>query len=252
MNKSSQNKFETDGFAVLHQVCSSELVEKILDVSQRRSSAIQDALGAKEIGIGSAAGYEEIVQRSPGRWDIPIDPQLFGVDEQEMPWWPLVAAELGDDAEHLFSGVVYSEPGSSAQHWHTDSPHEAPEHLPVHAINVLVALHDLPMAMGPTECARGSHILTNHLENPALVRDQLIYQHADTSPETLVQGKQHPVPEGCASSLAAGSCLVFDDRILHRGLANQSDNTRYVGYFSYGRKGYSAYTHFEAQRSVFD
>jgi ectoine hydroxylase-related dioxygenase (phytanoyl-CoA dioxygenase family) len=108
------------------------------------------------------------------------------------------------------------------------------------------------MAMGPTECARGSHFLTNHLSNPSLVIDELIYQHADTSPETLVEGTENPVPESYATAMAAGSCLVFDDRLLHRGLANQSDSTRHVAYFSYRRKGYSANTHFESQRSVFD
>lgn len=242
----------TDGFVLLPRFCGRELTDSLLDVSRRKTGALRDALGAKEIGIGSAAGYDEIVQRSPGRWDVPIAPQEFGIDDQQMPWWPLVAAVLGDDAEHSFSGVVSSEPGSPAQFWHTDSPHEATAHRAAHAINVMMALHDVPMAMGPTECARGSHFLTNHLSNPSLVIDELIYQHAGTSPELLVKGTQRRVPESCASSMAAGSCLVFDDRLMHRGLANQSGNTRYMAYFSYRRSGYTANTHFESQRSVFD
>jgi len=54
------------------------------------------------------------------------------------------------------------------------------------------------------------------------------------------------------AALAAGTCIIFDDRILHRGLANQSDKIRHVAYFSYRVKGYSANTHFEAQRSICD
>jgi hypothetical protein len=242
----------SDGFALLEQVCDSELVALLLDVSSNRAQALKEALGDKTIGIGSAAGYDEIVQRSPGRWDVPISPQEFGLNEKELPWWPLIAAALGDDAEHAFSGVVSSEPGSPAQQWHTDSPHETEEHLPVHVINVLVALHDLPMNMGPTECARGSHRLTNHLSNPSLVVDELVYQHETTSPQSLVKQTSHAAPEGSAGPMSAGSCLIFDDRILHRGLANLSDTTRHVAYFSYRRKGYSTYTHFEATRSVFD
>ena len=153
---------------------------------------------------------------------------------------------------YSFSGVVFSEPGSPAQYWHIDSPHESASHLPPHALNVLVALQDVPMNMGPTEFATGSHILTNHLSNPALVRDELIYQHAGTSPDRLVQDTKNAEPETFAPALETGSCLVFDDRILHRGLANQSDHTRYVAYFSYRRRGYSENTHFEARRSVFD
>lgn len=240
------------GFVLLPRLCGSELVELLLDVSRQRARELRAALGEREIGIGSAAGYLEIVQRSPGRWDVPIAPQEFGFDDREMPWWGSVAAVLGEDAEHSFSGVVSSDPGSPSQYWHTDSPHVAPEHRGAHAVNVMVALHDVPLAMGPTECARGSHLLTNHFCNPSLVIDQLIYQHPGTSPELLVEGTRHPVPERCASPMTAGSCLVFDDRLLHRGLANQSQSTRHMAYFSYRQKGYSANTHFESQRTLFD
>lgn len=245
-------KLESDGFVILSGFCDGDFVESIKAVSRDRSGAIRKALGKKEIGIGSAAGYVEIVQRSPGRWDVPITPEQFGLGDRDMPWWWLISAVLGEDAEHSFSGVVSSEPDSPAQHWHTDSPHDSSEHLAPHAINVLVALHDIPMAMGPTECARGSHRLTNHLCNPSLVLDQLIYQHEETSPDTLVADGNANTPEPCSESLSAGSCLVFDDRLLHRGLANQSDSTRDVAYFSYRSKGYTENTHFETQRSLFD
>jgi ectoine hydroxylase-related dioxygenase (phytanoyl-CoA dioxygenase family) len=115
-----------------------------------------------------------------------------------------------------------------------------------------VALHNIPLDMGPTEFARGSHVLTNHLNNPSLKRDELIYQHASTSPERLVQDTESPVPESFTDALAAGSCVVFDDRVMHRGLANRSESTRYVAYFSYRKKGYAENTHFESTRSVFD
>jgi hypothetical protein len=248
----SLGQLESDGFVLLERLCGTDLVELFLGVCRERAHALREALGTREIGIGSAAGYDEIVQRSPGRWDVPIEPELFGIDERQMPWWSLVAAVLGEDAEHSFSGVVFSEPGTPEQYWHTDSPHESSTHLPAHALNVLVALQDLPLEMGPTECARGSHFLTNHQANPSLVVEELIYQHAGTSPELLVGDTGCAVPEACASAMPAGSCLVFDDRLLHRGLANRSPDTRYVAYFSYRRKGYSTNTHFEAQRSVFD
>ena len=52
--------------------------------------------------------------------------------------------------------------------------------------------------------------------------------------------------------LPIGSFVAFDDRVMHRGLANRSDRKRYLGYFSYRKKGYAENTHFESQRSVFD
>ena len=245
-------QLEEDGHLLVDGLCDPEFVAHLLAVSLRRSNQVMSALGAQSIGIGSAAGFNEVVQRSPGRWDIPISPDEFGANDRALPWWPLIAAVLGEDAEHAFSGVVYSDPGSPAQYWHIDSPHVSADQLPAHALNVMVALHDTPLSMGPTELARGSHRLTNHLQNPALVSDELVYQHETTAPEQLVAHTEQAVPESFSSALTAGSCLIFDDRILHRGLGNASDSRRSMVYFSYRLKGYSENTHFEAQRSVYD
>ena len=248
----AQQQLEGDGYLLVKGLCDPEFVAHLLEVSLSRSDQVMSALGSQSIGIGSAAGFDEVVQRSPGRWDIPISPDEFEVDERALPWWPLITAVLGEDAEHSFSGVVYSDPGSPAQCWHIDSPHVSAEHLPAHALNVMIALHDTPLAMGPTELAKGSHRLTNHLQNSALVSDELVYQHETTVPEQLVANTQESVPEGVSSALTAGSCLIFDDRILHRGLGNTSNNRRSMVYFSYRQKGYGENTHFEAQRSVYD
>ncbi|MDH5176245.1 MAG: phytanoyl-CoA dioxygenase family protein, partial [Gammaproteobacteria bacterium] len=60
---------------------------------------------------------------------------------------------------------------------------------------------------------------------------------------------------GVVQAMAAGDGLIFDDRILHRGLANASQQERWVAYFSYlrPRAGLEdvADTHFEATRSLF-
>lgn len=241
-----------DGFVYKPSLCGPGFVDAIMTTATRRIRDVMEALGDRDIGIGSAAGYDELVQRSPGRWDVPITPGEFGIAVHELSWWPLVTAVLGDDAEHSFSGVVFSDPGSGAQYWHIDSPHEDAAHRPPHALNAMVALHDIPLAMGPTEIAPGSHVLTNHLANPLLVRDELVYQHAATTPETLVAGTGRTPPRPWVEAMPAGSCLLFDDRILHRGLANRSAATRYVAYFSCRRAGYAENTHFESSRSVFD
>ncbi|MEK9586299.1 MAG: phytanoyl-CoA dioxygenase family protein [Halieaceae bacterium] len=248
----ARQQLDEDGYLLAEGLCDPAFVAHLLAVSLRRSDQVMSALGTQPIGIGSAAGFDEVVQRSPGRWDIPISPDEFGVDEPALPWWPLIAAVLGEDAEHSFSGVVYSDPGSPAQHWHIDSPHVSADYLPPHALNVMIALHDTPLSMGPTELAKGSHRLTNHLQNPALVSDELVYQHETTAPAQLIAHTEQAVPETFSSALTAGSCLIFDDRILHRGRGNTSNSRRSVAYFSYHQAGYSENTHFEAQRSVHD
>ncbi len=245
-------RLDRDGFLVKHGVCDSDTVRALSQTAKTRSADIRRALGDRPIGIGSRAGFVEIVQRSPGRWDVPISPAEFNFDDRSAPWWPLVSSVLGADAEHSFSGVVSSEAGTPAQHWHTDSPHESERHLAPHAINVLLALHDIPLQMGPTECAGGSHRLTNHLSNKKLVIDELIYQHQSTCPESLVAGLDEPVPIAYAEDMPAGSWLIFDDRLLHRGMANAAAETRHVAYFSYRRSDYDVNTHFESQRSVYD
>lgn len=243
---------EADGFVISSSGCDEALIDSIIATSKKRIEQVMAALGDREIGIGSAAGYDELVQRSPGRWDLPISPQEFGVDERNFPWWPLVTRVLGEDVEHSFSGVVYSDPGTPAQEWHIDSPHESAEHMPAHAMNVMVALQEVSMDMGPTEFARGSHRLTNHLRNPALVRDELIYQHVTTSPDLLVDATSENSPGTVATKFPAGAFVAFDDRVMHRGLANRSAEKRYMGYFSYRKKGYAENTHFEAERSIFE
>jgi hypothetical protein len=250
-NESILQQLETDGFSYLDNFCEPALTTQLLSVSREITADIKRTLGKRQIGVGSRAGYREIVQRSPGRWDVPITPEQFSVDHTRMPWWPLITAVLGENAEHAFSGVVTSEPGSDEQFWHIDSPHETVEHASAHAINLFVALTDIPMLMGPTEFACGSHRLTNHLFNPALAVDQLLYQHTNTSPAMLKTAPEQATPVRHSSAVSAGSCLIFDDRIMHRGLANQTSKTRHLAYFSYKRQGYLPYTHFESTRSLF-
>jgi hypothetical protein len=72
---------------------------------------------------GDSAG--RVSSQSPHHTD---GARCEGDRHREMPRWRLVDAVLGEDAEPSFGGVVSSEPGSPAQYWHTDSPHEAPEH----------------------------------------------------------------------------------------------------------------------------
>jgi len=251
MTKAWQRQLTNDGFVIARGPFNETLIDQLLSVSHKKIRVVMDALEDKPIGIGSAAGYDEVVQRSPGRWDLPISPAEFGVDDRDLPWWPLVEASLGPDAEHSFSGVVYSEPDTPAQEWHIDSPHESAEHLPLHAVNVLVALQNLSMEMGPTAFARGSHRLTNHLANRSLVRDELIYQHATTTPDLLVAGTNEPVATTAVDAMPTGTWVLFDDRVMHRGLSNRSSTTRYMAYFSYRKRGYTENTHFEARRSVF-
>ena len=267
-------RFAAEGVVLARGLVDSSLLQEIGELMRARAARVMGALGTRSIGIGSRAGYHELVQRSPGRFDVPMSEMdlapLWGSQGSlapEVPWLGLVRAALGPDALPTFCGVVFSRPGSPAQQWHIDSPHEAAEARPAHAVNVLLALADVPLAAGPTEVARGTHLLTNHLARPWLNRDDLLYQTAtEITPAVLrrtalaeVADEEHSdkgveCPE--VQPMAAGDCLIFDDRILHRGLANTSERERWLAYFSYVRPRPDmervADTHFEASRSLFD
>ena len=150
---------------------------------------------------------------------------------------------LGEDFEQAFCGVVYSEPQSEAQLWHADSLHIYDNHGDANLLNGLIALHDTPMEMGPTEFNARSHLLTNHRRNTKCDGINIVYQTHLNEPEQIGA-------DPCANftmDLPAGSLVLFDDRVLHRGRGNNSDCPRYVGYFSYRRPWFHADTHFEVR-----
>jgi hypothetical protein len=261
------DRFATEGVAWVRGLVPEPMLNAINGVMRARAARVMAALGDRPIGIGSRNGYRELVQRSPGRFDVPVHERdlvpIWGAEgsmAEGVPWLHLVRAVLGPEARPSFCGVVFSRPGSPAQQWHIDSPHEAAEPRAAHAVNVLVALADIPLAAGPTEVAPGTHQRTNHLRYPWLDRDTLLYQ-SETERVTPAMLQQTAQGDGVAiepvvQAMAAGDCLIFDDRILHRGLANASQHERWVAYFSYlrPRPGLEqiADTHFEAQRSLFE
>ena len=91
-----------------------------------------------------------------------------------------------------------------------DTPHlfACREHLPPHSLTVFVALCELTAANGPTEFHLATHVKA-HLAAPR---------------------KRH-----AAARCAAGSLVVYDTRILHRGGANASDAERPLVYMTFSR-----------------
>jgi Phytanoyl-CoA dioxygenase (PhyH) len=259
-------QFAADGVALARGLVPATLLRTINEVMRARAKRVMDALGTRPIGIGSRNGFHELVQRSPGRFDVPMSESDLmpiwgaqGSTAPDVPWLEMVWSALGPDARPSFCGVVFSRPGSPAQQWHIDSPHEAVEARPAHAVNVMLALADIPLAAGPTEVARGTHLMTNHLASPWLDRDDLLYQtETEITPATLRRAgevRDAGTTESVVQAMSAGDCLFFDDRILHRGLANASEHERWVAYFSYLRPRCGmdkiTDTHFEASKSLF-
>jgi hypothetical protein len=106
--------------------------------------------------------------------------------------------------------LVISTPGSTEQSWHADGGHvNLQRHLPCHVMNIFVPLHDLNLAMGPTELRPGTHYHTRNL-----------------APMMLAAACRKTLRRPVAPILATGDVLIFDYRVLHRGLANKTMQNR--------------------------
>ena len=150
-------------------------------------------------------GFDVMRERGRGRFDMTLpcfdEPQFdFLTDPNKTPWMPVVHAILGDDAVLVHKGCFLSLPGAEKQVYHQDGVHlNNQTQRPCHAINVFVPLVDLHCRNGPTEFVLGSHILG---------QEGFDKDFTET-----------PMPK-------AGTPVIFDYRLGHRGLGNSSDSPR--------------------------
>ena len=249
------NAIRKFGFVILPKMYQGKaldtLVSTFITHTDQTLNDLQErvARSEEEFQVGSKDGFHEVCLRSPGRYDVTTEfsdfqPGLLA------PIEAISADVLGEDHARAFCGVVYSEPGSDDQQWHADSLHVEETHKEANLLNGLLALHDISMDMGPTEFAPMTHLLTNHITNPKVNGVNIVYQTPENlnRPELVGAEKETNV----CIPLPAGSVVLFDDRILHRGRGNISDTPRYVGYFSYRRPWFEPSTHFEATRSLYN
>lgn len=108
-------------------------------------------------------------------------------------------------------GIVLSLPGSETQHRHRDGMYLFNEGvssiLPAHAVTVGIPLVDMNAIQGTTEIFPGSHRIVHWKE-----------------------GSPSVVP-----AVPAGSCVMWDFRLAHRGTENRSTQCRPLLYMTYSR-----------------
>jgi len=182
--------------------------EEIMDFYDKVTYTIK----ARALHSELADGFDVFRQRGAGRYDMQLpafdtDRFSFLTDLDKAAWMPVVKKILGDDATIVHKGAFLSMPGSSTQIYHQDGPHLTTKYQrPCHAINVFIPLVDLTMKNGPTEFCIGTHIL----------------------------GYEHYSKEMLDTPLApAGSPVIFDYRLGHRGLGNSSQFPRPILYLTY-------------------
>jgi len=167
---------------------------------------------ARNLFFELADGFDVLRERGRGRFDMELDafdtPAFdFLTDLNKAAWMPIVRKILGDDAILVHKGAFLSTPGAETQIYHQDGVHLNKKiQKPCHAVNVFIPLVDLDISNGPTEFCLGTH----YLGYEHFARDM-----CDT-----------PTPQ-------AGTPLIFDYRLGHRGLGNSSPHSRPVVYLTY-------------------
>ena len=131
----------------------------------------------------------------------------------DWPWAPAVKAILGPSSSLNYVGCVVARPGDATQNWHIDGVHtNLDEHAAADRIIVFCPLTDLTEATGCTEFVPTSHFAS---------------RGADAKFKNVSHMKR------ARHYVHAGTPLVMDYRLWHRGLPNTSDKLRYLMYCVY-------------------
>ena len=225
---------ERDGFAV---------VPGALGEEERLAALEEVLLRMAEVRQGE---HPLVMGRNKGRFDV-VMPSLaserFEWLHRRAPWLSCVRQLVGEDAVVLFMGVIWTEPGAEQGGWHADGCRLFSRHsrgaalppLPAHCVNVFVPLVDVtPEARnGPTEFVPGTHA-----------------DGARWWRRWWWWPRRPPAP--VKAYARAGDALIFDVRVLHRGLANESGTPRPVLYATMGASWYRDVTNWpEVVRKFF-
>lgn len=199
-------QFHRDGYLFIPSVLPPELC------SQLRAD-LDAALGAKG---NESTGAVDLVHR------------LFETSAANLSLFdlePIVSfaeALIGKDAHVIHNNSFRTRPGQGFSNWHQDDPAHfvvtdgkppTNVHLPVLFFTANYYLTDvLDPAIGSTETVPGSHLFGR---NP----------FQDPTPPRVVQNVG-----------PAGSVVLFNNQVWHRGGPNQSQTTRYITQITYGRR----------------
>jgi ectoine hydroxylase-related dioxygenase (phytanoyl-CoA dioxygenase family) len=202
------------GVCWLSNVLSAELVQFCYEkASTNFENCLKDIeRQGYKLGVGIANGFDEIVQRHTGRYDMQSEMNQAPFTDREITrnpkLMPILRGVLGLDCKLAHISLVISSPGCEDQRWHIDGEHlYRGHHLEAHALNVFIPLVPLTEDLGPTEFTPSSHYLSNTKLSRATM-------------DAMCKCKKVKI------TCNAGDAIIFDYRVIHRGTANVSKMTR--------------------------
>ena len=195
-----------------HYHLNQDQITKCFDASLEFYDKVMNTVKARSLNFELADGFDVFRERGRGRYDMELpefDTEAFSflTDLKKAAWMPIVHKILGDDPLLIHKGCFLSLPGAENQVYHQDGLHlNKRTHKPCYAINVFIPLVDYDMTNGPTEFCLGTHYL----------------------------GYENYVKENVFTPIVtAGTPVIFDYRLGHRGLGNNSQKVRPVVYLTY-------------------
>jgi len=200
-------------------------VHQCYNAGVKHFNQIMQTVKSRDLQRQLEQGFDLLRQRGRGRYDMELpafDSKAFAflTDLKKAPWMPIVREILGPTVSLIHKGIFLSLPDAETQDYHQDGPHLSSQtHKPCHAINVFVPLVDLTTQ--GTEFCLGSHLLSQE----------------DYNRKFLVTPK-----------VKAGTPILFDYRLGHRGLANASDEIRPVVYCTYSTGEFRDSVNFSRRR----
>ncbi len=194
-----------DGYIVLHDVIEKVKIETLRD---RMLADVEKILALDAVPYQFKKGH---IQQDPP----PFKPFLY----QDVLVNPFVIdvthALLGDGVKNAFYSGNCCLPGSQSQPVHFDMGHLWPNYHPAHAIVVNVPVINMNRENGSTELWPQSHLNTakSKITSDIKVPDEIVESQ---------RKKSRPFqPE-----MPAGSILLRDIRLWHRGMPNKTDKPR--------------------------
>ena len=236
------------GFVALSGVFDEQLTERLKQQAASEFTKFEEH---------SKESSSQAARRSEGRFEIKF--ALAGAATEENTvnnrlLTAVVRATLESDRLEMDTlSHVTSLPGSPLQHWHRDtdgSLHKrtlrGASSMPPHCLVAAVPLVPLTQQSGPTQFLAGSHL---RCEQRSAIK-------VSDSSGVWTSGTgecAHTVRTPWTAAAAAGSVVLFDSRILHRGGANHGSHNRPLLYMSYAREWFVDRVNFrDRQSSLFD
>ncbi|QEG22117.1 phytanoyl-CoA dioxygenase family protein [Mariniblastus fucicola] len=221
--------FREHGTLFLQNAFPRSLIQSVADAfAEKYLSMSKKELRKRDAVVGDRRYMVTVDIKKPfNRPELYANPQLM----------PILERLLSPHLRIASFGAVVAWPGAESQPVHLDhpplfDPAEQNQLLPPYAVTLVVPLVDVTPEIGPTAIWPGSHSDPNRLQQLSQLMEAADYSDAEMPVTKL------------------GDAYMMDYRVIHGGMANNSDTVRPILYLVYSRPWFRDGFNFSSQPSV--